>query len=268
MSNPRNLLVLAAVAAAVLGRATPALADTTIGQASASSACSGPALVFESGGGDYAVPSGTWKITSWSTLAGSPGGQMAAVVFRPTGTPGTYTIVGTSDTETLTASTLNTFSTSLTVQGGDILGMWEAGTAACDNFGAGTVLFTFQSKPSVGDSISGLSTDSGVPNISAVLSPLGVVSAATPASVFVCYSKWEQDGGAVFPSSQLDALLAVGWWLPVAVPGTVEGGANLGAYHLVCNPPGGLTVTGTFVDDGGQVLGQDPGVAYAIETGP
>jgi hypothetical protein len=56
---------------------------------------------------------------------------MTLNVFRPTGIPNTYVIVGESALETLAAHTLNTFGTNILVQGGDIAGIWGGNTTAC-----------------------------------------------------------------------------------------------------------------------------------------
>jgi len=54
--------------------------------------------------------------------------------------------------------------------------------------------------------------------------------------VFLCYSKFNDVPG-VWSASQAQELMADGYWSPEAVAGTVDGGTNLGGYHLVCNPP-------------------------------
>jgi hypothetical protein len=80
-----------------------------------------------SGGPSYRVPSGQWTITSWSAEGGS-GGQEALVVFRPTGTPDEYTIVGSTSPQTLSAPQ-NTFNANIKVKGGDLIGFWvQTGT--------------------------------------------------------------------------------------------------------------------------------------------
>ena len=121
---------------------------------------SGPAFV---------VPAGSWVITSWSTYAGTPyppheappgdGGFMSMVVFRPTTVPDSYTVVGESPIEQLTASVLNTFSANVQVQGGDLLGFWAGGGAACATHtgAAGDVDFSFPAgnPPPVGSTVPG-----------------------------------------------------------------------------------------------------------------
>jgi hypothetical protein len=74
------------------------------------------------------VPSGQWTITSWSAQGGPGAGREALVVFRPTGTPNQYLVVGATSPQTL-ANTQNTFSADIKVEGGDLIGFWaQAGT--------------------------------------------------------------------------------------------------------------------------------------------
>ena len=90
----------------------PALAGSiTVGQAAGNTPCSGGFTVFQPPGSvSYSAPSGNWTMTSWSTQAGSSGGQMAVVILRPIG-GGSYTVVNVGPTQTLTPNTLNTFGT-------------------------------------------------------------------------------------------------------------------------------------------------------------
>jgi hypothetical protein len=54
--------------------------------------------------------------------------------------------------------------------------------------------------------------------------------------VFLCYSKFNDVPG-VWPAAEAQALMDDGYWSPEAVEGTLDGGTNIGGYHLVCNPP-------------------------------
>jgi hypothetical protein len=169
---------------------------------------------------------------------------------------GQYTVVGVSATEALTASTLNTFSTSIAVQGGDIIGSLTPDGGNCvDTTGVGGDAFGFQfTTPTVGQVLT-VSNGSGfLLDIAATLAPAGSTFVPQVNHVFLCYSKFEQDGGAVFDVSQQAALIKQGYWLPSAVAGSIAGGDNIGAYHLVCNPPTGLAATNLSLDDGGDVL--------------
>lgn len=78
--------------------------------------------------------------------------------------------------------------------------------------------------------------------------------------IFLCYSS-TQTTPVVFAKSQAATLVAADGYVEAqAVEGNVEGGANVGSYHLVCNAPG--SDTGTAVGDGGEVFGVDYGPQY------
>jgi uncharacterized repeat protein (TIGR01451 family) len=83
----------------------------------------------------YAAPS-DGVILSWSTLARAGAGQqMQLKIFRVTGAPGEYRVVGASAVEALTPSAANTFATHIAVKAGDLLGEYSPGTSAsvgCD----------------------------------------------------------------------------------------------------------------------------------------
>ena len=77
--------------------------------------------------------------------------------------------------------------------------------------------------------------------------------------VFLCYSAY-QDQPGVWPASEAKALLEKGYWYPYAVSGKVDGGTNVGDYHLTCNIAATQSVSKTsFVGGDGTVLGS----AYA-----
>src|SRR5579885_2361667 len=128
MRTRLSITIAVLAAAALFLTASPAVAGSiTIGQPSGNAPCAGGFTVFEpTASVSYVVPSGSWTMTSWSTQAGAGGGQMAVLVLRPVG-GGSYTVVDVGATETLTPNTVNTFATSMAVQGGDVIGMWESG---------------------------------------------------------------------------------------------------------------------------------------------
>ena len=76
----------------------------------------------------------------------------------------------------------------------------------------------------------------------------------TTDDIFLCYSKFQVEPGHWAPDQAAD-LLAAGYWYPNAVPGNVDGGTNLGDYHLVCNAPG--TPTGDYLNLNGEVVSKD-----------
>jgi hypothetical protein len=123
------LVAGAAVLAGLAGAAT-----VTRGQTGADTPCTTPAdfTVVQtgvSGGTSYTVPSGQWTITSWRALGNGPA-QEALVVFRPTGTPDQYTVVGSTSAKTLAAG-LNTFNANIKVKGGDLIGLWVQQNSIC-----------------------------------------------------------------------------------------------------------------------------------------
>lgn len=257
----RRLFAVTGFACLVGALAGPASAGT-IGTTSGSLVgCGGPFTAFESSvaspGLSYTIPAGGGTITSWSTQAGPVGGQMALVVGRPTGTLDQYRIVAESATESLTASSLNTFAVSIGVQGGDVVGYYIPSLEDCAFFtgnGGDSLDLGFGGPPTIGSVFGTPSRNARfILNLSVSLAPAGA-GVAQVNNVFLCYSKFEQDGGAVFNVDQQDALLKNGFWTPDAVAGNVPGGDNIGAYHLVCNLPSGLAQTDQLLDDGGNVI--------------
>jgi hypothetical protein len=78
----------------------------------------------EAGSPSYTVPAGQWVIVSWSHRANSAAGRELGVrVWRPTATPGSYTLVGAGALRTLTPGGINTQYERITVSGGDLLGL-------------------------------------------------------------------------------------------------------------------------------------------------
>lgn len=85
----------------------------------------------------YTVPAGGTVITSFSVRADADStDQVKFKVFRPTGTPDRYTVIGSSATQTLVANTLNTFTVAIPVQAGDVIGLASiAGTVPVARYG-------------------------------------------------------------------------------------------------------------------------------------
>jgi hypothetical protein len=186
-------LALFTLALLALGTTVGSAATTvTIGSTFSAAGCN-TAYAVQTGNSTYVVPAGDWRVTSWSTQAGA-GGSMNLMIFRPTATPGTYTVVGESPVESLTANSLNTFTLAspIAVQPGDLLGLWSTG-ANCAGFGGGVVPFDFVSTPPpVGATLTPLFTQALHLNISAVLSP------ALPATKDDCKDGGWQDFFGVF----------------------------------------------------------------------
>lgn len=122
----------------------PAAAATVIGSATGNMACSAgmdTVQLSTSAGTSFAVPTGANLITGWSTLAGGDTGTVALLVWRPTATAGTFTLVGESPLVTLTPNSVNTFTLAvpISVHPMDVLGLRVQGRAECiQQPGAGT----------------------------------------------------------------------------------------------------------------------------------
>jgi hypothetical protein len=70
----------------------------------------------------YAVPGGFGTITAWSHSTGTVGGPLTFKVYRPTGALREFLVVG-SDTQTVTAQTVQTFAVQIPVRPGDRIGL-------------------------------------------------------------------------------------------------------------------------------------------------
>jgi hypothetical protein len=123
---------LVAASAAFLALIAPsaASADTTIGFAAtgATGVFPTPTTFIQQEtdpmSPSYQVPMGGTTITSFSVWANADtGDQVKLKVFRSTGTAGQYTVIGESTAQTLVANTLNTFTVSIPVQPGDVIGL-------------------------------------------------------------------------------------------------------------------------------------------------
>jgi hypothetical protein len=124
--------------------AIPASAATVIGSAAGSMACVGNIDTVQetTSGVSYAVPSGGGQITSWSTNALNVFGPAGLLVWRPSATAGTYTLVAATTPVTLKAG-MNTFTltTPIAVQAGDVLGLRTQGSTDCiQSAGAGNTI--------------------------------------------------------------------------------------------------------------------------------
>jgi len=109
--------------------ASPSAALVTVGQVPAAAPgtnCIAPVDRVQptvTSGTSYAVPA-NGKITSWSTFAGALIGSLKLKVYRPVaGAANTYTVVGQDTPRTLTVNTLNTFTSNITVQKDDLVGL-------------------------------------------------------------------------------------------------------------------------------------------------
>jgi hypothetical protein len=263
------LFVAFALGAFIVGQASAG--TVTVGHADPpDSFCAGDTVYIptgDSGGGNsYAVPAGSWTVTSWSMYGPSSGMDGALVIARKTGT-NQWMVVYSSPAQTLAPNTLNTFAVpNVAVKKGDVIGAWytAAGSAECasdvpgntDEFDGG-----FGSPPSAGTPLDTISEGDAQFDISATLSGSGAGPAkAAPIpevnELFLCYSKFQTDPG-VWDTDTAAKLLVAGYWIPYGLAGNVDGGTNVGDYHLVCNLTGGQKTTGGFVDDGGGTWSAD-----------
>ena len=108
------------------------------------------------------------------------------------------------------------------------------------------------------DAIGSPGIDTTIPNYAVHrITPGACVITMAENNVFLCYSKFQVDPG-VWPVSQAQALLQSGYWEPSAMSGTMPGGTNLGAFHLVCNPPASMKPSGSSIGaDGTGTDGAD-----------
>lgn len=173
---PARFMVTLAFFVGVFATAASASTATTIGQTSASANyfCDSEIDVQSdvASGASFVVPTGSWLVDSWSTFGGGAGGSMSMMIFRPaTGPfPYTYTVVAETPVQTLTPGELNTFSTSIVVHGGDLLGFWSGSGAACaTNTGlpADFNPYLYGSEPAVGATVTLATAPGYLLNISA-----------------------------------------------------------------------------------------------------
>jgi hypothetical protein len=139
MTNRSHALwAVAAVAAltccAAIGASAPALASVTIGQlptGTPSPSCTASGFDYlqpSVTGGNFYVARQAGTITSWSTNSSGAGATYVLKVFRRTTDPESFQVIAHSPPQTL-SSGLNTFSVSLSVKSGDLLGYHESGPA-------------------------------------------------------------------------------------------------------------------------------------------
>jgi hypothetical protein len=176
MHRRLTLLALVALFGVVAVGGASGLTTVTIGQAGWASDvnCLQNWSVVPNNVAGYVVPPGDWTVTSWSTRSGPRGGTMGLMIFQPAGT-GSYAVVGESPIESLAVDTLNTFALNnpITVQGGDVLGLYSGPNTACVNSAVGGtngIIAAFGAEPGVGTTITPtFRILSYPPNISATL---------------------------------------------------------------------------------------------------
>ncbi len=128
--------------------ASSAANTTTIGQLGSNFQCHANTDYVQlavGSGTSYTVPAGDWNVTSWSSQAGFGNvgaGSLQLEIWRATGTPDQFQLVGISPVGTTGATGTSTFvlATPIAVQGGDLLGLRNLTEFyGCDNVSAGNV---------------------------------------------------------------------------------------------------------------------------------
>jgi len=116
----------AVIVGALAGSIAPAGAASTVGQTFTPATPCGPATFLQTFSPDnqYAAPT-AGVITSWRFQAASPAPQVKLKVARANG-GNDFTIAGESELQTLTENTVNSFPVRLSVQAGDVLGIYTA----------------------------------------------------------------------------------------------------------------------------------------------
>ncbi len=148
----RLRLAVPIAAVALLFTATPAGAQTTIGLANGGTVCSGSFDTVQEVATttSYSVPAGGGTITDWSTTASVNTGSAGLLVWRPTATAGTYTLVAAIVPVPMNVG-LNAFhlATPIAVQGGEVLGLHTDGSVDCGAAGNGQDTIGFETAPTV-----------------------------------------------------------------------------------------------------------------------
>jgi hypothetical protein len=186
----KRLAVAASLAALSLAAsASPTAASVTIGQLAPGAATAGcnqendwvqPTVTS---GNSYVVP-GAGTITSWSTNAAAGSGRMLAIkIFRKTGDPNVYTVIGHDGPYPLAGGLVNTFPASIPVKAGDLLGVnaTNAGTinTACFFSVPGEPTLYFFGNLNDGQSAAFVNDPGTRPNVTAVFAPSNTVTVGT-----------------------------------------------------------------------------------------
>jgi hypothetical protein len=145
-----GLLAAMVAGSLAVGVGAPAgAATTTIGQLGSNFECAANADFVQVGvgsGNTYTVPAGNWNVTSWSSQAGFGNvgaGSLQLEIWRATGTPDQFQLVGISPVGTTAATGTSTFvlAAPIAVQGGDLLGLRNLTQFyGCDSIGVGNTL--------------------------------------------------------------------------------------------------------------------------------
>jgi len=160
MKTPRRWAILLSLLVVPLGAGVDraAAATTEIGAVGeieaatlpSSTAAGGFVVQVGEASGTYAVPPGFGTITSWRHSAGAVSGPLTFKVYRPTGTQQEFRVVG-SDTQTVTARTVQSFPVQIPVAPGDRIGLSsEDVELAFETFDARDRIGFFEPDPPIG----------------------------------------------------------------------------------------------------------------------
>lgn len=133
MRRHRRIAALGVIALAVFA-STAAAGIVNLGGIGADPGtdCSGLVAINShvGSGNSSIVPAGEWTLTRWS-LTGGTGGAVGLRILRPTGVTSQYTFVAATKTKTLTPGVTNTFTASISVRGGDVIGLYAETSTDC-----------------------------------------------------------------------------------------------------------------------------------------
>ena len=251
---------LAVVGSLLLAGASPALANTTIGQTGGDpDGCAANDVYIDPG---YVVPTGGGTITSFSfaSFAENTGQHLDFLVMRP-GTGTNYTVVGKTGVVTLAGTGAETFPASIPAQAGDVLGFYlNDPIDSCVRFDTGGNSYAYGvPDPNVGDTVNVDSPESGNLNESASLATTGnavssTVVSCSPVSVRVGGSStctatvtshashpsgtvsFASDGAGSFDSSSCTLVL-------------IGGNQSRCSVHFTPSAPGSQMITGSYSGD-------------------
>lgn len=116
------------------------------------------------------------------------------------------------------------------------------------------------------DATGNYGVDTTIPNYIVHQITLGACPVAPESSVFLCYSKFQVDPGA-WLAHQASELMSEGYWAPFALTGNVDGGTNVGDYHLVCNPQTSAPTFASVNAAPERYIGADGGFATSAADG-
>ncbi len=248
------MCALAAVTTA-LGLATGVQAGV-IGEVGNDVPCGGPLVLVQtasSGGVTYTIPS-SGVVTSWSFAGGPSGTNQALVVLRPAG-GSNYTVVGITPTRFVASDQVGTFSASIAVEAGDLVGEWFAdgsGNCAHGSGSSGATLYwgNGSSPPSVGDVVSAPYSYNGLLNMAVELNG----GSTGRAGYCAVAGNMDANGNPIAPGT----FLNLGTDQPTSDPHYK--GATPAYYYqglgISCDSLPGYTKTGEMVGYGGH---GDPG---------